>query len=467
VCAADIDGDGWVDIAATATEPGNEIAWWRNGGGDPIEWTKQTIESGWVSGFEVASSDVDQDGDTDVLCTSWTNGMIAWWENGGGAPVTWTRHLLDDQFEGAHCCAAGDIDGDQDRDIVGIAGIDHEVAWWRKESEDPDDWTKVVIRSGYEGGRSVRIADLDFDGALDVVATGFNGQVSWWRNEGGDPISWTEQTIASGFDGGHAVEVADVNGDGRMDVLGAAAIGNELAWWVNGGGDPIDWTMRTLRSDYAAAISVSAGDIDGDGDVDVLGASLTLGEFTWWEDASFVETGQLASSILDSGVDVSLQQIAWEAATPPGTSLQFELRSSDDPDAMGAWSAPITAPGDLTSPLERYVQYRVSMHASDDDRSPVLRRVMLRPAAAAVEPRGDGIPIPRFASPTTGSGHVLLERPSGVDLVLELLDVNGRRVSVHRARGTSRPWASLPSGVYLCRWRMGDHTGTQRVVLVD
>ena len=43
------------------------------------------------------------------------------------------------------------------------------------------------------------------------------------------------------------------------------------------------WTQHTLDGSFAGAHSVFAVDLDGDLDMDVLGAGQEDGEFTWWE----------------------------------------------------------------------------------------------------------------------------------------------------------------------------------------
>ncbi len=85
------------------------------------------------------------------------------------------------------------------------------------------------------------------------------------------------------FNGAGSVYAADINGDGDMDVLGAAVFSNDIAWWENTAGDGTAWTEHTVDGAFDFARSVYAADIDGDGDIDVLGAAYGTDEIAWWE----------------------------------------------------------------------------------------------------------------------------------------------------------------------------------------
>ena len=98
-----------------------------------------------------------------------------------------------------------------------------------------------------------------------------------------DGTAWTERNVTGAFNGAWSVYAADVDGDGDLDVLGAALDADDIIWWENTTGDGIAWTEHTVNGVYDGASSVHAADIDGDGDMDVLGAAYNADEITWWE----------------------------------------------------------------------------------------------------------------------------------------------------------------------------------------
>lgn len=99
-----------------------------------------------------------------------------------------------------------------------------------------------AIDNSFNGACSVCSYDLDGDGNLDILAAGNSGnQIAWWRTENDTVITFSKFVIDANATGIIYVDAADVDGDNDLDVLGASWQGNEVAIWKNGGGDPIIW----------------------------------------------------------------------------------------------------------------------------------------------------------------------------------------------------------------------------------
>ena len=64
-----------------------------------------------------------------------------------------------------------------------------------------------------------------------------------------------------------------MDGDGDMDVLSASLIDDKIAWYEYVDGLGTFGPQQVISRDVNAAQSVYAADVDGDGDVDVLSAS--------------------------------------------------------------------------------------------------------------------------------------------------------------------------------------------------
>ncbi len=477
----DIDGDGRLDILITLVAPLNRILWRRNEGGDPIVWTNQVIQNPWYDAWEIATGDVNGDGLMDVMCTCWNLGDVAWWENGGDDPITWTQHLVDGSFSGAHSVRGADLDDDGDLDLVSAAAVADEIAIYWSDGADSISWTKEIVETDFIGARSVWIDDIDGDGDLDFAGISWESDLAWWANDGGDPIVWTRQTISTTCGGGHACCVADVNGDGRPDVLGACYVDDKLAWWENGGGDPIVWAEHTLNGNYDGSITVRAADLDGDGDLDPLGAAFDAGEFNWWEAVEFQASGALESSILDTDGMPPLASIDWTASEPAGTTLRFQVRSSNDPGNPGVWSADITAPGNLAGTLNRYVQYKILLDTAVPASSPILNQVAFGPALMAVESdsvRDPGESLRASPNPFNPQATLSFSLAREGRARLTVFDAMGRRVRsladhVFPAGVRSLHWNGLddngrvlPSGIYWVRLDTPDHQETRKLVLL-
>ena len=281
IYVSDLDNDGDKDVLAAVLEE-HKIVWWRNDGGSPFQWTEFYIGTNFAQAISVYAADLDGDGDQDVIGAASAGDEIAWWENNGNASQ-WTKHVIRSSYDFAHEVYAHDLDMDGDMDVLGAASYSDLISWWRNDGGNPITWTEYTIGNAADGAKSVRVADLDNDGDNDVVgASIFDNEITWWRNDGGEPIQWTEFTIDYNFYGAHRVQTIDIDEDGDQDILAAAYFGHEIAWYRNDGGNPLAWTKQTIATGFLNACIAQAADLDGDGDLDVAASAQTSDEVAWW-----------------------------------------------------------------------------------------------------------------------------------------------------------------------------------------
>ncbi|MCK4593379.1 VCBS repeat-containing protein, partial [bacterium] len=238
----------------------------------------------WFRGAHcVYAADVDGDNDIDVLGAAYADNDITWWENLDGSGTSWTEHIVDGGFTWAVYVHAADMDGDGDIDVLGSAWLDREIAWWENLDGSGTSWIKHTVDSGVDFAMCLYAADVDGDDDIDVLgAAYYDDDITWWENLDGSGTSWTEHTVDGDFDGAHSVYAADVDGDNDMDVLGAALDVNDITWWENLDGSGTTWTEHTVDGNFDGAVSVYAADVDGDDDIDVLGTACFADDITWW-----------------------------------------------------------------------------------------------------------------------------------------------------------------------------------------
>ena len=79
-----------------------------------------------------SAADIDGDGDIDVLSASTTDNKIAWYENDGSQ--SFTPHTITTSADGAASVYAVDIDGDGDMDVLSASQLDDKIAWYENLS---------------------------------------------------------------------------------------------------------------------------------------------------------------------------------------------------------------------------------------------------------------------------------------------------------------------------------------------
>ncbi|MEM1182252.1 MAG: FG-GAP-like repeat-containing protein [Acidobacteriota bacterium] len=94
-------------------------------------------------------------------------------------------------------------------------------------------------------------------------------------------MTFTKQNIDTNFETENPFPV-DIDGDGDLDVLGTNYFADDVVWWSNNNGSGTSWTERTIDGNFDGASEVIGADIDGDGDMDVVARALNADDVAWW-----------------------------------------------------------------------------------------------------------------------------------------------------------------------------------------
>ena len=161
-----------------------------------LSFTAENINNNGNDLTSVFVSDIDNDGDMDIVTTSYgspgNTDEIVWYENDGAANPSWVAANITTDVDAALSVFVADMDNDGDMDIVSASAGDDKIAWYENDGAVDPSFTAAVIATSADGAISVFVADIDNDGDMDIVsASGGDNTIAWYENDGAANPSWT------------------------------------------------------------------------------------------------------------------------------------------------------------------------------------------------------------------------------------------------------------------------------------
>ena len=239
-------------------------------------------ERNWNAG------DFDGDGDVDLLLPHASGGFQLWKQN--------DTHVFE-LFEGDRITTTGtpdgpvDLDGDGDLDVwlsrdVFRTGKQAEI--WINNGDGSFNHSDVELPVSL----MTLLGDLDSDGDFDAVALvssgAFTSTLQNWLNDGSGNFSKVSSIQVSCFSPGLPADLADLDGDRFLDLFYGCDGIFRVA--LNQGDGTFKETGRSfVNSDILAmqtGYNLAAGDVDGDGDVDIMVPNINFNSALWLNDGT-------------------------------------------------------------------------------------------------------------------------------------------------------------------------------------
>lgn len=288
----DLDGDGDLDLVGNRRP--QELFWFENPGPPATgTWTKHQITRQVQYPELLLFADLDGDGRDEMVGSDDGRGYgIRIYEipDNPRDSVNWKWTTVDNSP--LHGLGVGDLNQDGRLDLVS------DFVWFEQAADGG--WTKRSLPTPTTERDSINrqitvmqigVYDVDADGDEDIVLTRAHHYGAFWLESSGGPHpQFTLHEILPGLLDSqlHGVAYGDIDADGDLDVFAGTS---RYRHGDPGENDPLDvfwlelvrdkqgvsWRKHALASDLSMGFNPSIGDVDSDGDADLVLRGLGLG----------------------------------------------------------------------------------------------------------------------------------------------------------------------------------------------
>lgn len=304
----DLDGDGTMDLVVAdlgsfrAMDRDRGRIVWLRGRADSRDFEPIVIASGLGRTADVRPADFDRDGDLDLVvavfgmeCTG--DIRVLWNITEPGQRPQFREEVVDPRPGSIHVPPV-DLNGDGYLDFASVISQNYEqVAIYMNQLGLHQQTASFYLQTLWTGpdltfgSAGIELSDLDSDGDVDIVYT--NGDafdncfvnpshgVQWLENKGRLEFAYHRLTDLTGA---YTTRVGDLDGDGDQDIIVTA--------WLPSEGDPKNafdrplasilcleqtapgqFARHTLEREVYVHAAVEMADFDGDGDLDFVAGS--------------------------------------------------------------------------------------------------------------------------------------------------------------------------------------------------
>lgn len=269
----DIDGDGDMDVLAD----GIGLFYYENDGNENFSSRLNIFSTTTNSGVSqhIYAADFDNDGDNDVISDAFisTKSGVAYSEYDQMLGAFKKEQFLCEHISNPIDSYAADVDNDGDLDILVSSIRDNKISWFEDIDGTQNFANQHIISTTVYNAKSLKAADIDADGDIDVfIASETDDKIIWFRNQG-DGTFENEMVVTTDVNGPNMIQLVDFDADGDLDVVSSSYYDDKLAWYQNQDGQGSFGAQQIISTEMNGVLTVYTADFDDDGDLDILSSA--------------------------------------------------------------------------------------------------------------------------------------------------------------------------------------------------
>jgi hypothetical protein len=273
ISIGDLDGDGKLDLAVT-NNYSNSVSVLRNtGSSGTISFAAKVDFTTGTQPNSVSMGDLDGDGKLDLAVTNNATIISVLRNTGGSGIIAFAAKVDFTTGSGTNSISIIDFDGDGKLDLAVSNSFSNSVSVLRNigSSGTISFATKVDFTTGSYPS-SISIGDLDGDGKLDLtVMNAYSNSISILRNTcSSGTVSFAAKVDFFTETTPESISIGDMDGDGKLDLTVTnsyspfvSILRNTCSSGIISFATKVDFQTGTIP------FNISSGDFDGDGKTDL------------------------------------------------------------------------------------------------------------------------------------------------------------------------------------------------------